>query len=259
MKKIAITLGIIVLVGGYYFYKGSINKNINKATHHSKYTSSEYKDNDHSDKYSTVDGVSFNKGYDGNYNRAAVEKANKEYSKVTLNKEFQVDGKRSVEGAVNCTYVRDVDGDTLIFRKQNSEGQAIGKNTSMRFWGIDTPEDVNPKLKKLIEPFSLQSVEYVKSKLKEGSTIKILFNKSKGKYGRDVGTVYYENNGEWYNLNLEEVANGLARIAYLKQNNSTIDTKEYYKAENSAKEQKLNIWSIQGYTTKLGYNLAIFK
>ncbi|MGL4761059.1 MAG: thermonuclease family protein [Sarcina sp.] len=87
----------------------------------------------------------------------------------------------------------------------------------------------------------------------------MLFNDSKGKYGREVGTIFYENNRKWYNLNEEEVANGLARIAYLEKNNETVNVKQYYKAEDSAKSQKLNIWSIPGYVTSYGYNLAIFK
>lgn len=61
-----------------------------------------------------------------------------------------------------------------------------------KFVGNDTAEDVNSRIH-VIEHYLLQGVNYIKSKLKQGEDIEVVFNKEKSKYGR-------------------EVANGLARI-----------------------------------------------
>ncbi|WP_297523091.1 thermonuclease family protein [uncultured Clostridium sp.] len=273
MKKTLIIIGILVAIGGAYYigshkenhrakenynnqsYSQQSNqgdKNYSNHKENTNYNNMDHKESHKSNnKYSEVDGVPFNKGYNNDYDKAAVEKANKEHSKVTLNNEFRVEGVENVRGATNCKYIRDIDGDTLV-------ANVNGEKKTIRFFGVDTAEDVNPKIH-CIEPYSIQGKEYVESKLEAGDNIKILFNESKGKYGREVGTIFYENNGKWYNLNEEEVANGLARIAYLNKNNATVNVNEYYKAEDSAKSQKLNIWSIPGYVTRYGYNLAIFK
>ncbi|HHQ4326832.1 TPA: thermonuclease family protein [Clostridium perfringens] len=237
MKKVFILiLGIIIVASGFHLVKNTIiDTNLNGVQ----------------DTDNRISNDKFDKGYDGKYNKAAVERATKEHSKIVLNDNFEVYGKENVKGATDCKYIRDVDGDTIIV-------DVGGKKTTVRFFGVDTPEDVNPKIK-CIEPYSVQAKDYVESKLQSGETIKVLFNDNKGKYGRSVGTIYYEENGKWYDLNEEEVANGLARIAYLDKNNNNIDTRALYAAEDSAKKQKLNIWSIDGYVTNRGYNLAIFK
>ena len=52
----------------------------------------------------------FNKGYNNDYDKAAVEKATREHSEVTLNKEFQVKGIPVVKDGTLCEYVSPVDG-----------------------------------------------------------------------------------------------------------------------------------------------------
>ena len=264
MKKTAIIIGILVGIVGigcvamhrhkksdndynhnYQYSQGSYDKN----SYHKK----TYKEKSYSNNFTEVNSVPFNKGYNNDYDKSAVEKATREHSEVTLNKEFQVKGISVVKNGTLCEYTGPVDGDTIKVKINNK-----GKVRVIRFGDCDTAEDVSPRIH-VIEPYSVQGADYVKSKLKVGEDIEVVFNKDKGKYEKDVGTIYYKSNGLWYNLNEEEVANGLARIAYLNKNNTTINVEEYYKAEDSAKEQKLNIWSIPGYVTKYGYNLAIFK
>lgn len=248
MRKILIIIiaiiGIIIFIKNKNKFDNNSNSSKNQHNNHHKTShDSQGKDSFH------VDG--FSKGLDGDFNKKAVEAANRKYSKVTLNSHYKVKGIENIHGATNCEYVRDIDGDTLVARVN-------GQNESIRFYGIDTPEEVNPKIN-CIEPYSVQAKDFVESKLKSGQTIKILFNAEKGKYGRMVGTIYYKKNKYWYSLNEELVANGLARVAYLKQNNQTIDTSDLYSAQDSARSQKLNIWNIDGYVTRYGYNLAIFK
>ena len=258
MKKTVIIIGVLIgIVGIGYITMYKYNKLDNTykyKNHYSQgyYHKDRYKEGNYSNNFTEVDGVPFNKGYNNDYDKAAVEKATREHSEVTLNKEFQVKGIPVVKDGTLCEYVSPVDGDTIKVKLNGEEKVRV-----IRFYGCDTSEDVNPRIH-VVEPYSVQGTDYVKDKLKVGENIEVVFNKNKGKYGRDVGTIYYKSNGLWYNLNEEEIANGLARIAYLNKNNTTINVKEYYKAEDSAKLQKLNIWSIPGYVTRYGYNLAIF-
>ena len=55
------------------------------------------------------------------------------------------------------------------------------------------------------------------------------------------------------NLTYEEVLKqGLARVAYIKEGVRHLD--KLYDAQYEAKDQKLNVWSIDGYVTKYGFN-----
>ena len=251
MKKILIIVIIVIIVLAIFLITRS--KKDYKRDDYKRSSHNEHKEKSHNTYKSkdTFEVKGFSKGYDGDFNKKAVEAANKKYSKVTLNTKYSVKGSSNIQGATNCEYVRDIDGDTLV-------AKVNGKNETIRFYGIDTPEDVNPRIH-CIEPYSIQAKDFVESKLKSGQTIKILFNDEKGKYGRSVGTIYYKNNNKWYSLNEALVANGLARVAYLNQNNKTINTNDLYTAQDNARSQKLNIWSIDGYTTRYGFNLAIFK
>lgn len=256
MKKTVIIIGVLIGIVGIGFvamHKHNKSDNTTKYKNHYSQEDGMHKERNYSNNFTEVDGIPFNKGYNNNYNKAAVEKATRDHSEVILNNQFHVKGVPMVEDGTLCKYVAPVDGDTIKVKIDDTD-----KIHVLRFYGCDTAEDVNPRIH-VIEPYSVQGADYVKSKLKVGENIEVVFNKDKGKYGRDVGTIYYKSNGLWYNLNEEEIANGLARIAYLNKNNATINVEEYYKAEDSAKSQKLNIWSIPGYVTKYGYNLAIFK
>ncbi|MGL5415827.1 MAG: thermonuclease family protein [Clostridium sp.] len=165
--------------------------------------------------------------------------------KVTYNEKFKVKGVRSVDG-IKATYLRDVDGDTIMAKVNNKEEK-------VRFLMMDTPETV--KKGTPVEPYGPQAKEFVKSKLSEGEQILLVTGRDEqDKYGRFLAYVYYKEGGEWYNLNEELVANGLARVAYVYDKKDKL-LNLMYSAEESAQEQKLNIWSIPNYVTNKGYNL----
>lgn len=187
--------------------------------------------------------IYFNEGF----TKAQINKINKadKDAKFNKNKNYNAIGKLEVNG-IDATYVRDVDGDTIVVKIGNKEEK-------VRFLMIDTPETV--KTGTPIEPYGMQAKEFVKSKLSEGDDIKLVPGKNTtDKYGRYLAYVYYKSGDKWYNLNEELVANGLARVAYVYEKNNPF-LKDMYKAENSAKEQKLNIWSLNGYVTDKGFNL----
>ncbi|MGL4654339.1 MAG: thermonuclease family protein [Sarcina sp.] len=165
--------------------------------------------------------------------------------KVTYNDKFKVKGVRKVDG-IEGTYVRDVDGDTIMVKVNNKEEK-------VRFLMMDTPETV--KKGTPVEPYGPQAKEFVKSKLSQGEEVMLVTGRDeKDKYGRFLAYVYYKEGGSWYNLNEELVANGLARVAYVYDKKDKL-LPQMYNAQDSAKEQKLNIWSISNYVTDKGYNL----
>lgn len=187
--------------------------------------------------------IYFNEGF----TKAQVEKINKadKDAKLKYNTKYKAKGVFDLEG-IDATYVRDVDGDTIVVKIGNKEEK-------VRFLMMDTPETV--KTGTPIEPYGIQAKEFVKSKLSEGDSIKLVSGKNTtDKYGRYLAYVYYKSGDKWYNLNEELVANGLARVAYVYEKKNPL-LKDLYNAQDSAKEQKLNIWSINGYVTDKGYDL----
>lgn len=187
--------------------------------------------------------IYFNEGF----TKAQVNKINKADKdiKIDYNKKYKLNGKIEVNG-IDATYVRDVDGDTIVVKIGNEEEK-------VRFLMMDTPETV--KMGTPIEPYGIQAKDFVKSKLAEGEDIILVPGKSTtDKYGRYLAYVYYKSGDKWYNLNEELVANGLARVAYVYEKTNPL-LKDMYNAEDSAKEQKLNIWSINGYVTDKGFSL----
>ncbi|GAA0068231.1 hypothetical protein ACV3R5_14950 [Clostridium perfringens] len=109
MKRVlSIIIGIVLVVGGFFFIKSNI---IHKELNNDNYKENSFLENQ--DKENYFNDVRFDKGYDGI---------------------------AAVEGATNCKYITDIDGDTL---KVNVKG----KEDTVRFFGIDSAEDVNPKIK----------------------------------------------------------------------------------------------------------------
>lgn len=80
-------------------------------------------------------------------------------------------------------------------------------NEPIRLIGIDTPEIRGEE-----RPQGLIARDYVRERLPEGSYIQIMTERDKsGKYGRYLGTIFY-NNG--INLNEELLREGLAEKYY---------------------------------------------
>jgi micrococcal nuclease len=126
-----------------------------------------------------------------------------------------------------------VDGDTAKFLLD-------GKELNTRFLAVDTPETKHPQ--KGVEPFGPEASEYTCNKLKNAKTIKLEYDKAAGKtdkYGRYLAWVWVDGSL----LNKELISKGLAKVAYLYGKYTY--TAELQQAEQVAKYNNLNIWSLE--------------
>lgn len=140
---------------------------------------------------------------------------------------------------------RAIDGDTVLVI--NSEG----KEERVRLLLIDTPESVHPN--KPAEKFGKEASEYAKQYLKQGT--KAILEKGvqeTDNYGRTLGYLFVDG----VNFNKHMIEKGYARVAYVYEPNTRY-LDEFRKAEKRAKEQRLNIWSIDGYVTDEGFDMSV--
>lgn len=133
-----------------------------------------------------------------------------------------------------------IDGDTLKIDYK-------GKVETVRLLLIDSPESVHPS--KPVQPFGVDASKYLKSLLKENSTVKIEFGEvARDKYDRLLAYI-------WVNdifVNERMVEFGYARVAYINPPNiKYLD--QLLTAQEKAQNQKTGIWSIEGYVTDEGY------
>ncbi|SFV03200.1 thermonuclease family protein [Alicyclobacillus macrosporangiidus] len=148
---------------------------------------------------------------------------------------------------VPVVVARNVDGDTLHVILPN------GKEATVRMLLIDTPETVDPD--KPVEPYGPQASAFAKQKLPVGKHVFLeegVPGSQTDKYGRLLAYVYITPT-DMYNEDV--VRAGLARVAYVYEPN-TQHLAALRRDEAYAKSQKLGIWSIPGYVTDDGYNLA---
>lgn len=125
--------------------------------------------------------------------------------------------------------VRVYDGDTITIIDN-------GQKQSIRLVGIDTPEKSRKKHEPE-QPYSQQATKYLaKLVLDKRVFIKSFWTDN---YGRVLGVVYAGNT----NVNLEMVRMGYAEV-YRGAPAKGLDSNTYWAAENEARRQKLNIWSL---------------
>jgi len=120
------------------------------------------------------------------------------------------------------------DGDTAHFLID-------GKDTTVRFLAIDTPEYTKEK-----EPYGKEASEFTCNALKEADVIALEYDEGSDvsdKYGRDLAWVYVDNDL----LQKQLVSEGLAEVAYIYGDYAYTD--ELYEAQEQAKKAGLGIWS----------------
>lgn len=153
-------------------------------------------------------------------------------------------------GLIPVVVSKETDGDTIHVTMPN------GKDQTVRMLLIDTPEDVKPGTP--VEPFSLAAAHYCAQVMPVGKHIYLqegVKGHQYGKYGRLLAFVYITPK-DMYNEDV--VKKGLARVAYIyppnTQHLSALEADQSY-----AKAHHLGIWTIPGYVTSHGYNLAVVK
>lgn len=146
----------------------------------------------------------------------------------------------TIEGAKTYDVIRVVDGDTI---KVNING----KEESVRFLLVDTPETVHPD--KPVQPFGKEASQFVKERL-SGKQVQLELDISeRDKYGRLLMYVYDE---EGNSIQEALLKRGLARVAYIY--NPNVKYVDRYQAiQREAQEKAVGIWSIENYVTDSGF------
>lgn len=154
--------------------------------------------------------------------------------------ETQEETAAPVDGRVSASVERTVDGDTFIAILED------GSRERVRMLLLDTPE--TKKEGTPVQPFGPEASEYTK-KLLGGKQVELEFDEEqRDQYDRMLAYVYL--NGEMVNEKLLE--QGLARVVVYQPNDKYID--EFREIQNKAKQQKLGVWSIEGYADNRGFH-----
>ena len=134
----------------------------------------------------------------------------------------------SANTRVRVEFQKCTDGDTAHFLIDDED-------VTVRFLAIDTPEYTKKK-----EPFGKEASEFTCQALKSADVIELEYDdgsQKTDKYGRALAWVFVDGSL----LQKQLVNEGLAEVAYLYGDYAYTD--ELYAAQESAKQEKLNIWS----------------
>lgn len=157
------------------------------------------------------------------------------------------------EGSSEALVERVVDGDTVKVKLGDS-----GETVSLRLLLIDTPESVKPGVEP--QPYSQDASNYAKGLLQAGDTVYLEYDDGDktDKYDRHLCYLWFYSNKEqsWKMFNEEMVKSGYARVGYIYSQKRHLDT--LYKAQDKAKDKKLNIWSVDGYVTDKGFDVDAY-
>lgn len=134
----------------------------------------------------------------------------------------------SANTRVRVEFRKCTDGDTAHFLIDDED-------VTVRFLAIDTPEYTTKK-----DRFGKEASEFTCQALKNADVIELEYDdgsQKTDKYGRALAWVFVDG----ALLQKQLVSEGLAKVAYLYGDYAYTD--ELYAAQDSAKQDKLNIWS----------------
>ena len=154
---------------------------------------------------------------------------------------------------VKATIERVVDGDTIKLKLSDSN-----EIITLRLLLVDTPESVKKGVDP--QPYSIEASNYAKETLKQGDTVYIEYDEGDktDKYDRHLGYLWFypNNSNELKMFNEELIEKGYARVGYVYSQRKHLDILN--KAQEKAKSQELNIWSVPGYVTNKGYDVKAY-
>ena len=157
------------------------------------------------------------------------------------------------KGSVKATVERVVDGDTMKLKLDKTK-----EVVTLRLLLVDTPESVKKGVDP--QPYSIEASNFAKNTLKAGDTVYIEYDEGDktDKYDRHLGYLWYysNDNSNWQMFNETLISQGYARVGYIYSQKRHLD--EFYKAQDYAKSNKLNIWSVDGYVTDKGYEVDAY-
>ena len=157
------------------------------------------------------------------------------------------------KGSVKATVERVVDGDTMKLKLDKTK-----EVVTLRLLLVDTPESVKKGVDP--QPYSIEASNFAKNTLVAGDTVYIEYDEGDktDKYDRHLGYLWYysNDNSNWQMFNETLISQGYARVGYIYSQKRHLD--EFYKAQDYAKSNKLNIWSVDGYVTDRGYDVDAY-
>lgn len=157
------------------------------------------------------------------------------------------------KGSVKATVERVVDGDTMKLKLDKTK-----EVVTLRLLLVDTPESVKKGVDP--QPYSIEASNFAKNTLKAGDTVYIEYDEGDktDKYDRHLGYLWYysNDNSNWQMFNETLISQGYARVGYIYSQKRHLD--EFYKAQDYAKSNKLNIWSVDGYVTDKGFDVDAY-
>lgn len=153
---------------------------------------------------------------------------------------------------IEVTIDKVIDGDTMKVKLES------GFIITVRLLLIDTPEFKFSKIDQQL--YGFEASEFAKQELKEGDIVYLEFENNeliKDKFDRYLCYLFYMKDGKYLLYNEEIVKVGLAKMAYILMN------RKYYlrisEAQKKAKNDKINIWSIQGYVVKNSFDMTVLE
>ena len=157
------------------------------------------------------------------------------------------------DGSVEASIERVVDGDTVKVKLKET-----GEIVTLRLLLVDTPESVKKGVDP--QPYSIEASNYSKEILVSGDTVYIEYDEGNktDKYNRHLGYLWFysKEDGAWEMFNENLIAKGYARVGYVYSQKRYLF--DFYKAQDFAKSNKLNIWSVDGYVTDKGYDVETY-
>ena len=188
-------------------------------------------------------------------NQTQIKDSTSSNSQVTVesNSSYQSASKEVPKGSVKATIERGVDGDTMKLKLDKTK-----EVVTLRLLLVDTPESVKKGVDP--QPYSIEASNFAKNTLKAGDTVYIEYDEGDktDKYDRHLGYLWYysNDNSNWQMFNETLISQGYARVGYIYSQKRHLD--EFYKAQDYAKSNKLNIWSVDGYVTDRGYDVDAY-
>ena len=188
-------------------------------------------------------------------NQTQIKDSTSSNSQVTVesNSSYQSASKEVPKGSVKATVERVVDGDTMKLKLDKTK-----EVVTLRLLLVDTPESVKKGVDP--QPYSIEASNFAKNTLVAGDTVYIEYDEGDktDKYDRHLGYLWYysNDNSNWQMFNETLISQGYARVGYIYSQKRHLD--EFYKAQDYAKSNKLNIWSVDGYVTDKGYDVDAY-
>lgn len=140
-----------------------------------------------------------------------------------------------------------IDGDTV---KVQFSGNRI---ETIRMLLIDTPESVKEGTP--AQPYTRQASQRAKELMIKDTVVEVEVGEEQyDSYGRLLAHIWVDEQ----NINLQLVAEGFARVAYVASPNTQY-VEAFYEAQELAKSKQLNIWRVDGYVQEDGYHAEYIK